>query len=129
MQSHCNHRIERLDRLDERCWEIDASSFKVDYRIHIHYILSLTLGPSGAILLISILLEGLALIVDPKSPKAKYFPKKVGIHIFGKTVGKHNCSDIQRHSAFPNACCLINITSTVVLHSWQLGVASLVTRS
>ena len=37
--------------------------------------------------------------------------------------------EIHLHCECPSACCLISITSTVVLHSSQLGVASLVTRS
>ena len=37
--------------------------------------------------------------------------------------------EIQRHCECPSACCLISITSTVVLHSSQLGTASLVTKS
>ena len=37
--------------------------------------------------------------------------------------------EIQRHSALSLICSLISLTSIVVLHSWQLGTASLVIKS
>ena len=69
------------------------------------------------------------------SSKILNFPKRSTVRRKEASIGlvRQSASmiavDIQRHSEFPSACCLISITSTVVLHSSQFGTASLVTRS
>ena len=85
--------------------------------------------PFGCYFTVGIILQHHVFIKDPELAKRSTVRRKCDSMGFVKQSASIIAVEIQRHWECPAACCLINITSTVVRHSSQLGTANFVVRS